>query len=261
MLAVNTSAQRIGQTTARLHQRAHAEVDVAAGALLFPRYLDLTHQLRHRPVVLARSTLDAAREVARPHMPVVRVLADPPFQQHWITLPLTIDRPVELGREVIDPAFVQPEARVCIDFLIRIKASDLLRKARPPDAEWADTHLHVTLLRFDLLIHRLDETVHVVAPPIVDVAGLAFSHGTSVGSAVRKLDQVAVLVALAVRVEVVIDVHAIEVVASHHVQHDIQAVPSRFGQARIEPEVCAILDDKLRTANAHVIVRNLGARR
>src|SRR6266513_975788 len=89
------------------------------------------------------------------------------MQQHGEALLLWLYGPIELRREVIQPAVRQPFARVGIEFGVRVVACDLRRISRPPDAKRADAEFHPRFGGFDGFIHATDEGVDVLAPPIV----------------------------------------------------------------------------------------------
>src|SRR5690606_35343727 len=107
-----------------------------------------------------------ARDDARPDVAAVHVLLDPPAEQRGEVLAGRRGRPVELWREVIDPALGEPAARIRVDQRVRVEAADPGRVVRSPDPERADPEPDVRLLSPDLATEPLHERIHVGAPPV-----------------------------------------------------------------------------------------------
>ena len=63
-------------------------------------------------------------------MPILDVLLVPPGQQLRIALPLAFDLPVELRRQIIEPAFLLPFAGIGVQRAVLIEADDSRRIAR-----------------------------------------------------------------------------------------------------------------------------------
>ena len=75
--------------------------------------------------------------------------------------------PIKLRREIIDPAFREPFARVGEKLPVGIQPCFRRRRhAGSPDSKRTDPETRARLRRFDRAIRRADEFVDVVAPPI-----------------------------------------------------------------------------------------------
>ena len=154
------------------------------------------------------------------------VLRGPIVEEHGIRLPLLVDGPVELGREIIAPAALEPKLRIGIDPVELAEAGDGGCPAvRPRDAEGADAEFHPGLFlvhgavnlfvgsMFELAVERnavdqvgtvrreaagqRGQALDVVAPVAVQLAGDAIlTQVKSIG------DQVAIgsVVSVAARV-------------------------------------------------------------
>src|SRR5690606_12016208 len=134
---IGARAQLVGDALAVLHQRGHAEVDVAGRLRTGAGGLDLVDDFL-RLVVLARRA-DAAGEQARPHVAAHRVLADPVVEQHVEGLRLLRARPVQLRREIVEPAFLQPQLGIRVQLVVLREAGNAGRTAvRTAQAERAD---------------------------------------------------------------------------------------------------------------------------
>ena len=96
-----------------------------------------------------------------------------------------------------------------------------------PDAERAQPEPYPRLGRVDPLADLLDERVHIGPSPVAP--GLALAVARVAGVVVE-------LVPLRVRVEEVVEVHAVEVVAVDRVEDRVLDVRARRGVARVEVE-------------------------
>ena len=103
----------------------------------------------------------------------------------------------------------------------------------------------------DALGHRAHERVDVVAPPVGDVVEARAVRG--VGRGIRNR-----LPGHRVRVEVVVEVHAVEVVVLDRVQDGPLDVLLRLGQARVEVELAAVRPDPLGVHARRVLGHELG---
>ena len=184
----------------------------------------------------------------------------PPIEQHRKTLLLRLDGPIELRRKVIHPAVRQPFARISVKFGVSVESFDLRRISRAPDAERADAEFHPRLRRLDGLIDAADESVHVLAPPVVaaqfpptpNFFQLA-SSGKS--SSLPPSDSL-------YGIEIIVEVNAIHVVALDDVHDDAQRIILHFLFAGIEPEIFAVAPDECGSGFADVVRRDwrLGVR-
>src|SRR5436305_1740495 len=115
---------------------------------------------------------------------------------------------------------------------------------RPPDAEGADADLHRGALLLDLGVERLHEAVDVVAPPVGALQSgrlTEFLPGRVVGKG-RAFYRI--------RIEIIVDMHAIDGIAAHHVEHRVEGVLPRLGEAGIDPEQGSITPYPLRVSVA-----------
>src|SRR5580765_6340114 len=81
----------------------------------------------------------------RPEVALFGILLVPPVQQYRKALVLRLDTPIQLRREIIYPAFVQPLARIRVKLLVGVEAFDLRGIAGTPDSKWADAEFHPRL--------------------------------------------------------------------------------------------------------------------
>ena len=113
----------------------------------------------------------AVRREPGPEGPSRRVLPRPPPEQRREALLPLVDRPVELRGEVVDPAALEPRARVRRDLLVRVESLHLRGAPRPPDPEGADAHAHVLLHGFHLVVKALHEPFDVPPAPVLASEG------------------------------------------------------------------------------------------
>src|SRR5690606_41927326 len=110
--------------------------------------------------------------------------------------------------------------------------------AGAPDAERADADAHVRLDATHRRIELLDERVDVRSTPV----GAAQSrlHAVATPRAIiRKLDEATSRIALLVWIEVVVEVHGIDVVATYDVADHFERLRARIRLRRIHPVVRA----------------------
>src|ERR1043166_7930373 len=149
-------------------------MNVPGGAGLLAREFDLPRNLAGRPVfvssicerIIAHSTNSGRVQPCDDHS-MLRIVLGPPLEQHGKTLAGRIDAPVKLRREIIEPAIHQPRARVSVDGLKLIETFDLRGKAGPINAERTDADSHPGLRGVNVAIHSLDESIHIVTPPVI----------------------------------------------------------------------------------------------
>src|SRR5262249_41557055 len=152
------------------------------------------------------------------HVAVVLILLDPPVQQFDVALHGCTNAPVELRYDVIEPAIPQPLPRVRKNLRVRIQTINGRRIPGPPDAERAEANLHPRLQLFDFVVKLLDELVDVGAAPITARKFAAAVHVSAVRLVIGELDVPAgARISLEVRIEIIVDVHTIDVVALHDI--------------------------------------------
>lgn len=245
---------RIGRLTqtrrdavAVLGQRDQAEVDVPARGRPRAQQLDLARDLlRAEGLALAA---DGAGEQARPDVPRVRVLRQPVVEQHREGLRRAVDGPVQLRCQVVEPAFGEPALDIGIQLVVLAEALDAgWPQRRFAEPERADAETRARPDRTHQRVHRLHQPVDVRAAPVVarQRAGVA-APGCLVGE--RHL---VIARAQRVGVEVVVDVHAVDVVAAQHVGDDGQRVRGGAGLGRVEPELVAVAPHQRRLRHRHV---------
>ena len=210
-----------------------------------PQRGHLGQHLVHRPgrvgAVGAVAIGHLAAEQAGPEVALLRVLAQPVVAQHLESLGRTGPGPVELGGEVVEPALAAPALHIGIQLVELAEALDARRtQAGLADAEGADAHLEPGLDAVHLAVQRLDQAVDVVAAPVVARQPAATA---AVGLPAGVIGEGAVLaLALAHRVgiEIVIDVHTVDVVAARHVADHRQGVAGGVGFAGVEPALVTV---------------------
>ena len=82
----------------------------------------------------------------------------------------------------------------------------------------------------------------------------------SVGRRVRKVEGASARVALAVRIEIVVDVDGIDVIPLHDVEHDLHGAPPHRRLARIHPEIVTVSPDEQRLRAADMGARRIAER-
>ena len=125
----------------------------------------------------------------RPDVAALCVLLQPPVIVGDEAELGPVNRPVELRREVIDPALLQPLLRVRAQILIWIEsAARTFGMIRPPQAKRADAELHMPLDRLDALVGGLHGLVHVLPAPCRELQRAARGLVARISVAVGKLD-------------------------------------------------------------------------
>jgi len=222
-LCIVVCSKRVRQPGAVLHQRLHREVHVPARCAELIREdagpLDLVGDFgcAEGPgaAVVGPAGVQPGVEVS-----AAWVVREPPPQEAGERLVGLVDRPVELGHEVVAPPLVEPAAGVGVDPCVLVEALDVRGVAGAIDAKRADADLDVGLDGVDLLVELLDEGVDVVPPPVVARERAAFVAVALVGRVVGEGEGVAGVVVDGVGVEVVVEVDAVDVVAGGDVGDD-----------------------------------------
>src|SRR5439155_24780267 len=128
-----------------------------------------------------------------------------------------IDRPIELRREIISPAVQHPLSGIAIELGVGIKmvATRFRRISGTPDAKWTDSEFHPRLCCLDVDVDFVNQTVDVGATPIIAGEISAGSQVLSPAGCIRKIHHSSAPILLLVRIEVIIDVHSIDVIAMY----------------------------------------------
>ena len=235
------------------------------------RHFDLLDDLLRREGL--GGIVDPARVQTWPHVAAIRILRQPVVEQHAKRLRRLRHRPVQLRRQVIEPALGQPQFRIRIQFIVLAEADDAGRAAvGTADTERADTEAHPALFAVDAGIQGFDQLVDVLAAPgrAVQLATgqqillpgrligkRQFALGATIARVQRgrlgsrtgagRVDRV--------RIKVIVDVHAIDIVAAHHVQYHVRRVLRGGGIARVHPQVAAVLLDGRRVGGRETVAR------
>lgn len=127
--------------------------------------------------------------------------------------------PIELRRQIVEPAVLQPILRVGVDLIVRIEADYAGRVARTPYAKRANTELYQRFDRLDTIVHVPHQAVDVVAAPIGQSQLASRAHVLTVELRVWKRDRT-----VRIRVKVVVNMDSVYVITSHDVVHNRQNV-------------------------------------
>ena len=114
----------------------------------------------------------------------------------------------------------------------------------PPDAEGTHAEPHPRLHGVHAVVELFHQQVHVPATPVVAGERASASPVTLVRGGVGEVD-CAAAVRLGIGIEVVVHVHAVDVVAAHDVEDDPRGAAAHGRVARIQPEERAVLADEL----------------
>ena len=112
--------------------------------------------------------------------------------------------------------------------------------ARPPDAERADAHPHPGFGRFDGFVHVLHEVVNVAPAlgggfPVSKAGGRPGAAGSGIG------------------VEIVVQVHPVNVVAAHDVHDNLQRVVAGGGGAGVHQQHGAVSLHQIRACEGNMV--------
>ena len=199
---------------------------------------------------------DPRKSAAGPDVTVARVLGEPPFQQFGVALLGGADFPIELWREVIDPAFLQPAAGIGIKMFVCVQTANGFGKTGSPDAEWADTKADVRFNFVDARVEAFDEIVNVVAAPIVAFKFAAFFLVSIPGIIIGEVNRIAGAVAFLIWIKIIVEVNAVDVVAADHIQNHAGGVVFGGVFAGIKPFVVAVAFDQPGTGFGNVFRRD-----
>lgn len=145
--------------------------------------------------------------------------------------------PVELGGEVIDPAFGEPEAGVGAEVFVAIEAClDAAGDAGAPNAEGADADAHPRFALFDVLVEAGNKAID----PVAAFGGrFAAAHDFSV---------------LRVGVKIIVEVNAVDVVAVDDVEDDVEDFLLSNFAGGIDPGQGAELDHEFGILAGNMLV-------
>ena len=220
---------------------------------------------------------DRARGIqAHPDMPAHRILRPPPCVECAKAILRRVDLPIELWREIVDPSFAQPFARVGVGLAEGIESIDSFRIARAPDAEWADANGDPRLCDVHALIELLNEVIDVVATPIVAICPflptpvldprrligeVELTNDLYRVSMTSAPDAAVACSRLAIRVEEIVEVDAIDVVSLHDIDDRRQYGLARRRNTRIDPLLPSVTSDPITVRACDVIARGAECRR
>ena len=145
---------------------------------------------------------------------------------------LGMDWPVELGRVVIAPTFVEPQLRIGIEFLVLIETLHARWITGFPNPKGTYPKLHVRLGGLDLMVEGFDELVHLIPSPIIATKLTPSLQIFFPGWIVWKGDIVDWI-----RIKIIIDVDAVDIVPFDDIEKDAQSVLTGFRFTWIEPQV------------------------
>ena len=164
------------------------------------------------------------------------------------------DVPVYLRNIIVDPALACPQQYVGIQVVIVLQSLRLAAQRVAAfvaiDAKGRDTEFHPRLHLTDGLVQLLDECIYIIAAPV----GLVIKAASVTGKAgiVRKIDSLN-----RVRIEIVVHVDGIDIVARNDIAHYQTDMTATFGQGRVEVNLVAISHKPLRMQIVHMIGHKL----
>ena len=135
--------------------------------------------------------------------------------------------PVELRRQIVDRASVQPRHGIPVDHVIRVQPHDARRHPVFPDAERADAEFYGRTNGLYAVRHLRHEKIHVVASPVPDAP-------KSSRIVVEVLPVLRSNLVGRIRVEIVVEVHPVDVVAPRHVCNDGRNIVADFLYSRVQ---------------------------
>ena len=154
----------------------------------------------------------------------------PIVEQRAEILRVSVAGPVELRRKVVEPAAREPELNVGVEFIVLTETLDAGRATvRTAEAEGTDTKFHPRFFRVHDTIDLLHEAADVLAAP---VGAGKFSAGSAVilpRRFVGKIQIGAIGRLDGVRIKIIVDVNAVDVVATHNITHDSEGARDSEG--------------------------------
>lgn len=195
--------------------------------MLLSDEVDLAFDLVGSP---AAGGFDAACVEPRPDVAVLWILAHPPSEEREEGLLRGVDFPVELWGDVVHPAFAEPEACVGVEAEVCIESFDTGGVIGSVDAERADADKGVGAPGLDEGVEVLHEGIDVVSTPGGAVRESVLAEAFP-GGVVGEWHTL-----LGIGVEIIVDVDAVERVASEEVIDDGERVRAGVGLSRVEPD-------------------------
>ena len=191
-------------------------------------------------------------------MAFLRILRGPVIEQHAEGLRFLRTGPIELRRQIVHPAALDPEFHVGVELVVLAKTGNTRRPpVRPTDAKRADPEAHVVLLAADAAVERLDELIHVLPPP---VGAREFAAGREVTLPRGAIGEFEIFcgrrrtgigersgvgrggpaVGNRVGIKIIVEVDAIEIVVADDFAHDIERAFLGHGFTGVHPHQLAV---------------------
>ncbi|KGC52790.1 hypothetical protein DO65_4945 [Burkholderia pseudomallei] len=153
-------------------------------------------------------------------------------------------RPVRLRNDIVDPALAHPAARVRVKVVVGLHRSRRPRALRigrriAPDRERRDPELHPRFRGLDALSERFDETIDVVATPVGERRETRAVLRISRGVVERRARD-------RVRVEIIVEMHGVDIVAGDRVHDRVDDERARGGHAGVVIQLAAVADHPVR---------------
>ena len=185
----------------------------------------------------------------------------PPHNQRLVVGSLVANLPIYLWHAIVNPPVVHPHQHVGIEVVIVLQSVRLTSHLGRTllvaiDAEGRHTELHPRLHLLDALAHLLDEHVHVVAAPVAFVLESVVVLGELlvVGN---------LLTGSGIRIEIVVDMDSIHVIAAHDVLHHLTDIVAVGGDAWVQDTQAVVREYSFGMGDCDMIVgkhrRPLGA--
>ena len=165
--------------------------------------------------------------------------------------------PIDLRHGVVHPTLVNPVDDIGVEVVIVLQTAGVRSGDGAAvllvvvDAEGTDAELHPGLCLVDGTMEHLDEEVYVVASPVAAVADavVVFLERGIVGDG---------LSGYGVGVEVVVDMEAVNIVATDDVLHHLTDVLAVLVEGGVEDEQVVISEEALGPLHIGVVVGQLG---
>ena len=177
----------------------------------------------------------------------MRILALPVIEQHFEGLRCLIDRPIQLRSQIVQPAVAQPEFDICIQLVVLAEAGDAGGATlRTAETERADAELNPALFSMNAFMQALDQRVDILPAPVGARQGATAGEivvpgrfigkirfhrwrGGWAGCVQRSSDR------HWIGIKIIVEMHAIDIVAAHHVEDHVDGALRRLRLTRIHP--------------------------
>ena len=178
--------------------------------------------------------------------------AAPPVYQFVVVGGGVPDFPVDLRHEIVHPAVVDPKEHVGIKVIVVLQP--LCLRARQVcaffevmvNAEGRHTKFYPRLHAVNAVAEHLDEGIDIVAPPIVDICNAIAMRGIGLGIGNSQAGY-------GIRIEVIVDMQSVHVVAAYDVGGDGTDIFAVFRHAGVEEHEVVVFEEAFRVL--HVGVR------